>query len=143
MSEQPTPRPESFVIPMRRVLRAGQIGAAVALPVAGLLGWFVAGPPGAWGALIGMGIAVGFLAVTVVVALATAGLEPAALGGWVLGSWVVKVLLLIGVLAVLRDATFFSSAWLFGSLLVGTVGALTVESLVVVRTRVPYVEPGP
>ncbi len=135
-------RPTALVVPMRRVLRAGALGAAIALPAAVLLGWWVSGAAGAWGALIGMGLAVGFLAVTVVVALATAGMDATRLGAWVLASWVLKVVLLVAVLAVLRDATFYSKAWLFASLLVGTAGALAVESLVVVRTRVPYVERG-
>jgi hypothetical protein len=128
---------------MRRVLRAGALAAALALPLSVLVGYLAAGVPGAWGALIGMGLALAFLAVTVVVALATARTGPTTLGIWVLVSWLAKIIILIGALALLRDADFYSRPALFAALLLGTAGTLILESVVVVRTRVPYVEPGP
>lgn len=133
--------PTALVTPMRRVLRVGLIASLVALPVAVLIGYLVAGAAGAWGAAIGMGIAVGFFTITVGVALATAGMDATALGASVLGSWLVKMILLIVVLVLLRDADFYSRPVLFVSLLVGTVGTLVIEALVVTRTQVPYTEP--
>lgn len=133
--------PAAVVLPMRRVLRRAAVIAAIALPAATLLGWLVAGVPGAWGAALGIAIAVGFLLVTVATALATAGWGVSVLGFAVLGSWLVKVLLLMGVLAVLRDLEFYSRPVLLVSLLVGAVGTLLVEAVVATRTRVPYVEP--
>jgi hypothetical protein len=135
--------PTALVVPMRRVLRTGAIAALVALPLSAALGALFAGAPGAWGALIGMGLAVGFLAVTVLVSLVTARMDPTRLGIWVLGSWLVKVVLLIVVLALLRDADFYSRPALFVSLLVGIAGSLLLEARIVSTTRVPYVEPGP
>ena len=135
--------PTALVAPMRRVLRAGAVASVVALPAATLLGLLVGGGPGAWGALIGMALAVSFFAVTVVVALATARLDPTRLGIWVLASWLVKVFVLIAVLAALRGADFYSRPALFVALLVGTAGSLLLEARVVATTRVPYVEPGP
>ena len=126
---------------MRRILRTGAVAALVALPVSALLGYLVGGTAGAWGALIGMGIAVAFFAVTVGVALATAGMDPTRLGIWVLGSWLAKIVLLLVVLAVLRDASFYSRPALFVALLVGTTGSLLLEARIVATTRVPYVEP--
>lgn len=134
--------PTALVVPMRRVLRAGTVAAIVALPTATALGAILAGAPGAWGAGIGMGLAVGFFAVTVLVALVTARMDPTRLGIWVLGSWLLKMVLLIVVLAMLRDADFYSRPALFLSLLIGTAGGLLLEALVVTRTRVPYVERG-
>jgi hypothetical protein len=87
-----------------------------------------------------MGIAVGFLTITVGVALVTAGMDATALGASVLGSWLVKMVLLLVVLALLRDADFYSRPVLFVSLLVGTIGTLVLEALVVTRTQVPYTE---
>jgi hypothetical protein len=138
----PTEGPTALVVPMRRVLRAGAVGAAVALPVATLLGALLGGAPGAWGALIGMGLAVAFFGVTVAVSLVTARMDPTRLGIWVLGSWLLKMVLLIVVLALLRDADFYSRPALFVSLLVGVVGSLLLEARIVATTRVPYVEPG-
>jgi hypothetical protein len=135
--------PTALVTPMRRVLRVGLVASLVALPVAVLLGYLVAGASGAWGAAIGMGIAVGFLAITVGVALGTAGMDATALGASVLGSWLIKMILLIVVLVLLRDADFYSRPVLFISLLVGTVGTLVLEAIVVTRTQVPYTESPP
>ena len=138
----PRPGPRALVEPMRRILRTAGLAAAVALPVAGLVGYLAGGAAGAWGALIGMGIAVVFLAVTVVVALATARTEDAGLLGFaVLASWLVKIIVLIAVMAFLRGQDFYSRPALFIALLVGTAGTLFIEWRVVVTTRVPYVEP--
>lgn len=126
---------------MNRILRTGGIAAAIALPVATLIGYLVAGVPGAWGGLLGMGIAVAFFAVTVVVALATARTRHTSmLGLAVVASWVVKVALLIVALVFLRGADFYSRPVLFVALLVGTVGTLVLEARVVATTQVPYVE---
>lgn len=133
--------PTALVTPMRRVLRVGLVASLVALPVAVLLGYVVAGAAGAWGAAIGMGIAVGFFAITVGVALGTASMDATALGASVLGSWLIKMILLIVVLVLLRDADFYSRPVLFLALLVGTIGTLVIEALVVTRTQVPYTEP--
>ena len=132
--------PTALVTPMRRVLRFGMLAALIALPVSMLVGYAVAGGPGVWGALIGMGLAVGFFAITVGVALGTAALDVTALGAAVLGSWLFKMVLLIIVLALLRDADFYSRPVLFVTLLLGTVGALVLEAVVVTRTQVPYTE---
>jgi hypothetical protein len=141
-----TPRrrgPTALVTPMRRVLRIGLIASLVALPVAVLIGYLVAGAAGAWGAAIGMGIAVGFFTITIGVALVTAGMDATALGASVLGSWLIKMILLLVVLALLRDADFYSRPVLFIALLVGTIGTLVLEALVVTRTPVPYTESAP
>lgn len=133
--------PQGLVIPMGRVLRFAVLAALVALPTVTLVGWIVGGAPGAWGAFLGMAIAVGFLAVTVVVALLTAGMDASTLGIVVIGSWLVKVALLMVVLGMLREQTFYSRPALLLSLLLGVVGTLLLEGVVVTRTRVPYVEP--
>ncbi|HEX6886851.1 MAG TPA: hypothetical protein VF143_01995 [Candidatus Nanopelagicales bacterium] len=135
--------PVALVAPMRRVVRVGALAAVIALPAAALVGWLVDGSAGAWGALIGMGIAVAFFAVTAVLALATARMAPTQLGMWVLGSWLLKMVLLIAVLAMLRGEDFYSRPMLFAGLLVGTVGSLLLEARIVATTKVPYTEPGP
>jgi hypothetical protein len=136
------PGPEALVVPMHRVLRTGALASLVALPLSALLGYLLGGTAGAWGALIGMGIAVAFFAVTVGVALLTAGMDATRLGIWVLGSWLVKVVILIVVLALLRDSDFYSRPALLVSLLIGTAGSLLLEARIVTTTRVPYVESG-
>jgi hypothetical protein len=126
---------------MRRALGFGAIASVLALPIATLVGYLVAGGSGAWGALIGMAIPICFFAITAGTALATARMGPTTLGAAVLGSWLVKILLLLVVLAALRDADFYNRMMLFVMLLLGTAGFLVLEAVIVTRTRVPYVEP--
>lgn len=141
MSKEQAPR--GVVLPMRRVALAGYLGALAVLPVAAALGWLVDGGAGVWGAVLGLAVPVGFLSVTVLVALGTARMAPTALGAAVLGSWLIKICLLIAVLAVLGGADFYSRGVFFATFLVGVAGYLAVEAVIVVRTRVPYVEPRP
>jgi hypothetical protein len=126
---------------MREVLRVGGLGAVAALPTAALLGWLAAGAEGALGAVIGMGIAVGFLAVTVAVALRTASSSAGALGAWVLGSWLIKMIILVAALAVLRESDSYSRPALLIALTLGTLGSLALEARVILASREPYVEP--
>lgn len=137
-----TPPPPALVVPMRRAAVVGYLAALSSLPVVVAGGWLVAGAAGAWGALLGLAVPVGFLSVTVVLAVATARLAPTALGAVVLGSWLVKVIVLIVVLALLRDAEFYSRPVFFAVFAVAVLAYLLLEAAVVMRTRVPYVDPG-
>jgi hypothetical protein len=128
-------------IPMAAVLRWGTLGSVVALAIAAALGYLLAGSEGLWGAVLGIAIPVVFYSITVVVAVVTVRVRPEVFGAAILGSWVVKIAVLIGVLAVLSGATFYSRGAFFIAFVVGTVGYLVAEAVIVVRTRVPYLEP--
>lgn len=128
------------MLPMRRVLRAGAVAAAVYVPAAAACGFLLGGTPGALGGGIGALIAAGFFGVTVIVALVTSRMSPTMLGAVVLGSWLVKMMVLIGVLVGLRSADFYDRTTFGLALLVGTIAALILEAWVVTKTRVPYVE---
>lgn len=125
---------------MRRVLRAGTVGAAVYVPAAALLGFLLGGTSGAIGGGMGAVIAAAFFGVTVIVALVTSRMSPTVLGAVVLGSWLVKMVVLIAVLVGLRSADFYDRTTFGLALLVGTIAALILEAWVVAKTRVPYVE---
>ncbi len=140
MSEQVSP---SFVAPMRRVLVAGGVTLCIALPAAAGLGYWAAGSPAAWGAVIGIALAMGFFGVTVALAAVTARLQPATFAVATLGGWLVKLVLLLATLAALRDADFYSRPALFTALVFGTAGSLAIETLVITRAQVPYTEPVP
>lgn len=143
MAKSAVKAPRGLVAPMRRIITWGALAALLALPLATVLGYLFAGVPGAWGALIGMAIPVVFFAITAVTALLTARLGPTTLGVAVLASWLLKIILLLVVLALLRKGEFYDRMALFVSLLIGTAGLLTLEAIVVSRTKVPYVEPVP
>jgi len=128
-------------IPMAAVLRWGTAGSVVALLAAGAIGFLLAGSPGFWGVVLGIAIPVAFYSITVIVAVVTVRVRPEIFGAAILGSWVVKIAVLIAVLALLRDADFYSRGAFFVAFVAGTVGYLVAEAVIVVRTRVPYLEP--
>lgn len=135
------PAPAGLAVPMRRLLLVVAVAVAVATPIAVLVGWLVAGIAGVWAALLGLAIPVAFFGITSAIALATWRLGPQALGPTVLGSWLLKLVLLLGVLASLRGADFYSRGVFAAVFLVGVIGYLGLEAWVVLRARTPYVEP--
>lgn len=135
--------PEALVVPMRRVLRVVGVGTAVALPLAAAVGRLAAGNAGAWGAFLGLAVPAAFLGVTAVLALLTAGMDARRMLAVLVGSWVVKVLALIAVLSALRGDESWSRPAFLAAFAIGVAGWLTAECLVVLWTRVPYVEPVP
>lgn len=133
--------PAGLVVPMRRTLLLAAIGAVVLLAIAVPVGWAIAGVPGIWGAVLGVTVPVLFLGITAAVALLTARLSPSKLGAAVLCSWLLKIVVLIVVLVALDGRDFYARGVFFVVFLLGTAGFLVVEALVVIRTKVPYVEP--
>ncbi|HEV8025054.1 MAG TPA: hypothetical protein VGP37_09245 [Candidatus Nanopelagicales bacterium] len=128
-------------IPMSAVLKWGTVGSVVVMVLAAGVGWLVDGSAGMWGAILGIAIPVAFYSITVIVALVTLRVRPEVFGAAILGSWVVKIAVLIGVLAALSNADFYSRGAFFVAFVVGTVGYLVAEALIVVKTRVPFIEP--
>lgn len=128
-------------VALRRMVIAGLLLAATALPISMLIGFFLNELPGLYGAGIGMGLSLIFIGLTSVVALATKKLSVQTLGYVVLISWLSKLLLLVGVLAWLRDQEFYHRPTLLIAMLIGLVGYLTIEALISVKSRTLYVEP--
>jgi hypothetical protein len=139
---QPTqPSSAALLLPMRGTLRVCGLLFAVALPIAALVGWLVAGSEGLWGAVIGLAVPAVFFGITVVTALVTAQASPGAFGAIVLGAWLLKIIAMGAVLIVLQGQDFWSRGAFSLAFAVGVVGWLAAEAAVVVRTRTPYVEP--
>lgn len=109
--------------------------------VAVAIGAGIAGKPGVWAAVIGSGIAGMFFLLTAAVALVTSAMKPNYLGGAILGSWLLKIVMLMGLLAWLRNEDFYHRGMLFGTLVITTFGMLILESVLVTRAKVPYVQP--
>jgi hypothetical protein len=109
--------------------------------VAVLLGKLFADNKGVLGALIGSLLAGSFFALTALVAKLTIKTSVEYLGFAVLGSWLGKIVLLLAVLFWLRNVSFYDRPTLFGTLVVSTIGLLTLEAYVITRTPALYVEP--
>ncbi|GEA89505.1 hypothetical protein [Cellulomonas cellasea] len=125
----------------RRALRDMLLLLAV-LSVLGVgIGALVAGSAGVWGALIGVGLALVFSGTTVVSMLRTSGSTPQAMAGVVMGAWLAKIVVVIVVLAVLRDLDFYDRTVLAIVLILGVLGSALLDYRAVANGRVPYVEP--
>lgn len=109
--------------------------------VAVVIGKLVDDKAGVWGALVGSLVGGVFLALTAGVARVTAKMDVQVLGFAILGSWLLKIVVLMGVLAWLRNETFYNKGVLFGTLLVTVFGLLILEAVIVTKSKVPYVEP--
>lgn len=125
----------------RRALRdTGMLLGVLAVVGIGA-GALLAGLPGVWGALIGVGLALVFSGTTVVAMLRTLHSAPTTMAAVVMGTWLAKVLVVVVVLALLRDHDFYSRGVLAAVLALGVVGSAVLDFRAVQNGRVPYVEP--
>ncbi|MBO0926064.1 hypothetical protein J1G44_16425 [Cellulomonas sp. zg-ZUI199] len=136
------PAPDPTAAVFRRALRdTGLLLGGLAVVGLGA-GALLAGAPGVWGALIGVGLALVFSGTTVVAMLRTLHSPPTTMAAVVMGTWLAKVLVVVVVLALLRDHDFYSRGVLAAVLALGVVGAAVLDFRAVQTGRVPYVEPG-
>jgi hypothetical protein len=105
------------------------------------LGYAIAGMPGVWGALIGIGLALLFSGTTVASMLVTARAPATTMAAVVMGAWLAKVVVLIAVLVVLRDQDFYDRGVLAAVLFAGVIGSALLDYRAVRVGRVPYVSP--
>ncbi|HUX71781.1 MAG TPA: hypothetical protein VMV41_14780 [Cellulomonadaceae bacterium] len=127
---------EVFTVALRSML--GLLVLLLAVGVAA--GWAARGLPGVWGALIGVGITLVFSGTTVVAMLRTADSSATTTAAVVMGSWLAKMIVVIVVLAVIRDQVFYDRAVLAVVLAVGVFGSALLDYRAVLRGRVPYVD---
>lgn len=127
------------VLPLKRALRFGSI-ALVAITIISLAVWGgMRGMPGIWGVLVGAGISGGFVLLTVLSVLAASKTSPTNTIIVVMGSWLIKLLVLIVILAVIRDMDFYDKMALFVTVVMALIATLGTEAWGVVSARVSYV----
>ena len=145
-SSGPTPgpvrgaRPSTAADVFRTALRSMLRLLVLLLAIGVAAGWATRGLPGVWGALIGVGITLVFSGTTVVAMLRTADSTATTTAAVVMGSWLAKMIVVIVVLAVIRDQVFYDRAVLAVVLAVGVVGSALLDYRAVLRGRVPYVD---
>ena len=113
--------------------------ALVIAVVGGGLGYLFAGTDGLWSALVGVGLAILFAAITAASMLVAIRFTLGAFFGIVRGAWLLKLVIFIVLLVLLRDQPFVDDVVLFLALVVSIIGTLAVDALVVVRGRLSYV----
>lgn len=137
-----TPRPPSAAEgAFRAALRDLLVFLAVLAALGSLVGYLVAGLPGVWSALMGAGVVLIFSGTTVVSMLRTASSDATAFAGTVAGLWLAKFLVVVVIIVALRPHDFYDKP-LFGIIvIIGAIGAITLDMRAVRRARVPYLEP--
>ena len=121
--------------------RGGLLALAAFVPLAALLGLLVDGRDGTVGALLGCLVPGAVLLLTWGAAELGARRSAQAFAALLLGSYLVKLLVVLALLALLRDIEGLNAVAAGLAAVAGLCVALVVEALVVTRTRAPYVEP--
>lgn len=130
---------------IRKALFWGAIWTSVVGIVASVAGALVAELAGMLGAFVGVAIGFGFLALTPLSIIwgLKAGrgnmLEPGFFAV-VLGMWLVKFIVFIALIFWLGDLTWAHRETLFLTIVASLVAGLTTDVVVMVRSRMPYVD---
>ena len=130
---------------LKNVLKYGSILGAVIAVVGAVVGFLVDGGEGLISALIGAVLAVVFLGVTAASILAANKLAQSDFLSpiffiVVLGGWLLKFAVFLVALILLKDQPWINSVVLLLTVIVGVVGSLVVDVLVIARSRQPYVD---
>jgi ATP synthase protein I len=124
-----------------RILRGAAVptlvAGAVALAVCGLL----AGGAGVVGAALGVVVVLAFFGISIVAVSYSARVSPQTLMPVAMFTYLVKIFAMLGLIAVLRDASWMNGR-AFGFTIVGCTAVwLAFEIRVFVKTKMLYVEP--
>ena len=126
-----------------RALRRSAVPTAIAGLACVVGGGIVAGTRGALGALLALAVVTAFFTVSAYVVGRAARINPSLMMGVALGTYVLKIIVLMVLVAVFRDATFFDGK-VFGF---SAIALVLVWSATQVRTmatnKMLYVEPRP
>lgn len=118
-------------------------GALLILAVAiigGAAGWFAAGMPGLLGALIGAGLTLVFVSVTILSIKIGGRLGLGGFFGAVMGAWLVKIVVFLIVMASLKDAEWLDGPTLFFTLVAAVLGTLALDAFSIAKARIPSFE---
>ena len=125
---------------LRRALIFGGWFALLLAAVGALAGFFAAGVAGIVSALIGAAMAGVFLGITAGSILLASRYDVIAFFGIVMGAWLLKFVIFLVLALALRDQPWIDARVMFLTLVVGVVGTLVVDMVVVAKSRMPYVD---
>ena len=129
---------------LRATLIYGGSVAVVLAIVAGAIGFGIDGQRGLVSGVIGIAIAACFLGLTAGSILFANRYRDSDVYiplffGIVMGGWILKFVLFFAVAFILRGQEWISVPIMFTSLIVGTLGTLVADVIVIARSRMPYV----
>jgi hypothetical protein len=108
--------------------------------ICSIVGYLVVGVDGLWTALIGAAIALVFTSLTVLSVLFGARLPLGGFYGLVLGGWLLKIVLFAVLMAALQRMDFIHGPTLFFAIVLSVLGSLSIDSWVVLRSRIPTID---
>ncbi|WP_253202037.1 hypothetical protein [Subtercola sp. PAMC28395] len=128
---------------LMRALRVAALLTVVLVVVGGVVGYFLDGWVGVVSAVIGAAMAFVFLAITATSILIAnryyaSPLFTTLFFAIVLGAWLLKFVLFIIAALLLRNQPWTNNGILFTCLIIGVIGTLVVDVVVVARSRMPY-----
>jgi hypothetical protein len=119
------------------ILKQGALLILVIAAIGGLVGYLVASVNGLLSALVGAAMALVFVSMTAASVWLGGRLSLGGFFGVVLGGWIIKLVGFIVFVALLREADFIVGPVLFGSVVASILGSLSLDALVVMRSRIP------
>lgn len=127
-----------------RTLVVAAIAAVVLAGIAGIIGHLVDGVNGMWSGLLGVLLAVVFLAITAISILVANRwygdpLYVQLFFAIVLGGWFLKLALFVVIMIVLRGQPWISPLVFFLSIVAGVIMSLVVDVIVLLKMRLPHV----
>ncbi|CAN5367342.1 hypothetical protein BH09ACT6_BH09ACT6_01910 [soil metagenome] len=128
---------------LMRALRVAGILTVALIVIGGVVGFLLDGWVGVTSAVIGAAMAFVFLAITATSILVanryySSPLFTTLFFAIVLGAWLLKFVLFIVAALLLRNQPWTDNGILFTCLIIGVIGTLVVDVVVVARSRMPY-----
>jgi hypothetical protein len=123
----------------QKILKQGALLIAAIAVLGGVIGFLIASVAGLISALIGAAMALLFVSMTALSVWLGGKLSLGGFFGVVLGGWIFKLLLFIGLVLVLKGASFIVGPILFVCIVLSVVGSLALDAIVVLKTRIPTI----
>lgn len=123
----------------KQVLVRGALLVGLIALVGGLVGLLTTGTTGLASALIGAALAFAFVALTALSVLVGGRMPLGGFFGIVLGTWLLKIVGFGLTVVWLKQVDFIHGPTLFFTLVASVLGTLTIDALVVLKSRVPTV----
>jgi len=124
-----------------RILRGAAIPTSLAGLAAIIAGLVLAGSQGAVGALVGLVVVLAFFGVSLMAISYSARVSPQILMPVAMGTYLVKIFAMLGLVVLLRDATWMNGRAFGLTVILCTIVWLVFEVRTFLRTKMLYVDP--